>query len=86
MFYNGRSVAIESMHGGIEPSIIAAKLAHADIAGRVAELRKTYQGRYVFVGIDKVTSTYSRIPSRTVAYTEHVCRWQGQPSVPSCSS
>lgn len=54
VFYNGRSVAIESMHGGIEPSIIAAKLAHADIAGRVSELRKAYQGRYVFVGIDKV--------------------------------
>lgn len=54
MFYNGRSVAIESMHGGIEPSIIASKLAHADIAGRVAELRQAYQGRYVFVGIDKV--------------------------------
>eukprot|EP00903_Cladosiphon_okamuranus_P012881 g12029.t1 len=54
VFYNGRSVAIESIHGGIEPSIIASKLAHADIAGRVAELKKTYQGRYVFVGIDKV--------------------------------
>lgn len=54
MFYNGRSVAIESMHGGIEPSIIACKLAHVDIAGRVAELKKAYQGRYVFVGIDKV--------------------------------
>ena len=45
------------MHGGIEPSIIASKLAHADIAGRVAELRKVYQGRYVFVGIDKVGSS-----------------------------
>eukprot|EP00752_Nemacystus_decipiens_P007782 g6950.t1 len=54
VFYNGRSVAIESMHGGIEPSIIASKLEHADISRKVSELRKVYQGRYVFVGIDKV--------------------------------
>ncbi|CAN0286398.1 unnamed protein product, partial [Hapterophycus canaliculatus] len=54
VLYNGRCVSIESMHGGIEPSIIAAKLAHKDISGRVAELRKEYQGRYIFLGIDKV--------------------------------
>lgn len=54
VFYNGRCVTVESMHGGIEPSIIAAKLEDADIAVRVAELRKQYEGRYVFVGIDKV--------------------------------
>ncbi|CBJ29609.1 Trehalose 6-phosphate synthase, family GT20 / Trehalose 6-phosphate phosphatase [Ectocarpus siliculosus] len=54
VYYNGRCVSIESIHGGIEPSIIAAKLGHTDIAGRVAALRKEYDGRYVFLGIDKV--------------------------------
>ncbi|CAN0161897.1 unnamed protein product, partial [Ectocarpus sp. 4 AP-2014] len=54
VYYNGRSVSIESIHGGIEPSIIADKLVHTDIAGRVAALRKEYDGRYVFLGIDKV--------------------------------
>lgn len=59
MYYNGRCVSIESIHGGIEPSIIAAKLGHTDIAGRVAALRKEYDGRYVFLGIDKVYLTPS---------------------------
>ncbi len=60
VFYNGRCVTIESMHGGIEPSIIAAKLENTDIAVRVADLRKQYEGRYVFVGIDKVC-TFSAV-------------------------
>lgn len=54
VFYNGRCVSIESMHGGIEPSIIAANLSNPGIVGRAAELRKEYQGRFVFLGIDKV--------------------------------
>ncbi|CAM9975335.1 unnamed protein product [Pylaiella littoralis] len=54
VFYNGRTVSIESIHGGIEPSIIAAKLAHPEFAARAAALRKEYEGRFVFVGIDKV--------------------------------
>ena len=54
VFYNGRCVSIESMHGGIEPSIITANLANPGISGRAAELRKEYHGRFVFLGIDKV--------------------------------
>lgn len=55
MFYNGRTVSIESIHGGIEPSIIATKLTHTGFTARASELRKEYQGRFVFVGIDKVS-------------------------------
>lgn len=42
------------MHGGVEPSIITANLSNPGISGRAAELRKEYQGRFVFLGIDKV--------------------------------
>lgn len=54
MFYNGRCVSIESVHGGIEPDVVRSSLRRPNIADRVAELRKQYEGRYVFVGIDKV--------------------------------
>ncbi|CAN0300482.1 unnamed protein product, partial [Laminaria digitata] len=54
VFYNGRCVSIESMHGGIEPSIITGNLSNPGISGRAAELRKEFQGRFVFLGIDKV--------------------------------
>lgn len=54
VFYNGRCVSIESMHGGIEPSIISSRLKIPNIALRIKELRKEFEGRFVFVGIDKV--------------------------------
>lgn len=54
VFYNGRCVSIESVHGGIEPDIVRESLQHPNIAARAAELRKQYEGRFVFVGIDKV--------------------------------
>lgn len=57
VFYNGRCVSIESMHGGIEPSIITAKLTSPTISKKTAALKKEYEGRFVFVGIDKVFYT-----------------------------
>lgn len=56
VFYNGRCVSIESVHGGIEPDVVIASARNPDIVARVAELRKEYEGRYVFVGIDKVSA------------------------------
>lgn len=47
-------MAIESMHGGIEPSIISDYLMKPSIIQRAAELRKEFGSRFVFVGIDKV--------------------------------
>lgn len=54
VFYNGRCVSIESVHGGIEPDVVSGSLRDPNIAGRAAALMKQYEGRYVFVGIDKV--------------------------------
>lgn len=60
MFYNGRCVAIESLHGGIEPSIISDYLMKPSIIQRVKELRKEFGNRFVFVGIDKVCNKEKR--------------------------
>lgn len=54
VFYNGRTVTIESIHAGIEPSVIENVLGSGTLDRSIAGLQDMYKGRFVFLGIDKV--------------------------------
>eukprot|EP00611_Tribonema_gayanum_P008359 TRINITY_DN1787_c1_g2_i1.p1 TRINITY_DN1787_c1_g2~~TRINITY_DN1787_c1_g2_i1.p1 ORF type:complete len:402 (-),score=154.13 TRINITY_DN1787_c1_g2_i1:40-1245(-) len=54
LFYNGRTVTIESIHAGIEPKVIEIALQSGQLDPTIHELKQQYKGRFVFVGIDKV--------------------------------
>ncbi|CAM9491363.1 unnamed protein product, partial [Chrysoparadoxa australica] len=53
VFYNGRSVTIESIHAGIDASVVKYNLSSLHDHS-LADVKDKVAGRFMFVGIDKV--------------------------------
>eukprot|EP00612_Vaucheria_litorea_P006132 CAMPEP_0171470926 /NCGR_PEP_ID=MMETSP0946-20130122/414_1 /TAXON_ID=109269 /ORGANISM="Vaucheria litorea, Strain CCMP2940" /LENGTH=1149 /DNA_ID=CAMNT_0012000347 /DNA_START=172 /DNA_END=3621 /DNA_ORIENTATION=- len=67
IYYNGRTVSIESIHAGIEPKIIQCCLESGVVDEKIKRLKNKFKGRFVFVGIDKV-ERLKGLPLKLIAY------------------
>lgn len=77
---NGRHVVVTSIHAGIEPPVLSQILAHASTMERAASIRRQYEGKTVFVGIDRLESLKG-IPLKLLALERFLSRrpeWVGK--------
>jgi trehalose 6-phosphate synthase/phosphatase len=53
---NGRSVVVTSIHAGVEPPVLNQILNHATTLDKANGIRRSYQGKTIFCGIDRLES------------------------------
>jgi len=52
--YNGRAVAVTSIHAGVDPDIFEEVLMEEPVQAEIARMRQHFHGKFVFTGIDKL--------------------------------
>jgi len=77
---NGRHVSVTSIHAGVEPPVLFQVLSHRSTIERVESIRSQFQGKVIFVAIDRMESLKG-IPLKLIALERFLQRcpeWAGK--------